>query len=329
MEALTPPRLLERAVLALIPPLAREAVAGDLCETYETPRQYLREALRTIPFVIASQMRRNGNAPVLLLQTGLAWALLGGAAAALLAPALLVREAYRPLARPDATRAIRVTMAVALLAMVFVQHISFDNDVMRQMGLNHAAWTSLYFFGFLVAPLLCLLRTGLIVGGDRATSAPREQTMDGLAADYARFTRRARRRNLAEAMALAVTALVLQQKTAMPMLVLLFALCGAWLLACALMPAPRAPNTFTALRTLYRQELDRRQQLRRFLWMLWFTPLLLLLHDQAMRSIHPMPAMMAAAATLLLCFLVAALNREQVGRAQEDIGALERMREAV
>jgi hypothetical protein len=328
MEALTPPERLERAVLALIPPCAREAVAGDLCETYRDPRQYVREALRTVPHVVVSQMRRNLNLPLLLLQAALVWWLLGTAATALAVPVLMLREAWRPLARPDATQAIRVTMAVALLAMVFVQHLSFDNDVMRRMGLDHTAWTGLYFFGFLVAPLLCLLRTGLIVGSDRPP-APPALSRAALAQDYLAFMRRGRRRALAEAVVLFAAALCLWQETSLtPLLAMIFALTGAWLAVHCRIAAPPPDADFVALRARYREELYRRQQMRRFLWVLWFAPLLLLLHERAMRQAHPIPAMTAAALLVLLAFLVSALIREQAGRAQEDIGALERMREA-
>lgn len=325
--ALNPPEKLERIVLALIPPCAREAVAGDLCETYENPRQYLREALRTVPFVVASQARRNLNLPVLLLQTALLWWLAGGFVTALALPLLVLREAWRPLARPDPVRAIRATMAVALLAMVFVQHLSFDNGVMRQMGLNYSAWISLYFFGFMVAPLLCALRTGVIVSGDRAP-APDALTLAALALDYRAFARRVRRRNWIEAGALALTAMIMAALSAQPILIALFALACVWLAMPGMAASAPRDADFASLRAHYIQELDRQQQQRRFLLLLWFAPVLVFLHDQALSHAHAMAAMMAAASLILLGFLVAALNRERIGRAQEDIGALERMREA-
>ena len=64
----TPPEMLDRVVRLLIPPAAREAVVGDLWETYRSPSQYAGEALRTVPYVVFSQMRRYFNLPVLLLQ---------------------------------------------------------------------------------------------------------------------------------------------------------------------------------------------------------------------------------------------------------------------
>ena len=42
----------------LIPPACREEVLGDLCERNATPQQYVRDALGTVPLVIASRIRR-------------------------------------------------------------------------------------------------------------------------------------------------------------------------------------------------------------------------------------------------------------------------------
>jgi hypothetical protein len=53
-----PPALIESAVRLLVPPIAREHVLGDLAERYSSPRQYLLEAARTVPFVVVSQIRR-------------------------------------------------------------------------------------------------------------------------------------------------------------------------------------------------------------------------------------------------------------------------------
>ncbi|HMI96754.1 MAG TPA: hypothetical protein VK479_09605, partial [Micropepsaceae bacterium] len=60
-----PPALIDRAVRLLIPPASREAVVGDLWERYASPLQYLFEALRILPYLIVSQIRRNSNIPLL------------------------------------------------------------------------------------------------------------------------------------------------------------------------------------------------------------------------------------------------------------------------
>ena len=318
-DALTPPAWLEHAVLALIPPLAREAVAGDLCETYESPHQYAREALATIPFVIFSQMRRNLNAPVLLVQLTLAGALLGPWAAALLAPVLLLRDAFQPVARPSAHDAIRGTMIVALLAMIAVQAIAMNVNLMLATGLNRANWISLYFFGFMVAPLLCILRTGLIVDSDR-----RATPKGDLATAYEAFRLRARRHNIVEGVMLVAAAGVAARwldGTSALLFTALYLMTAFYLLWRGA-PAPTSGD----IRTLafhYATALDSRHQLRRFLWWLWCAPALLALQQHT--GHNPIAAALAAALTVLCCFLLAAINREHGGRIREEMRALERL----
>jgi hypothetical protein len=320
-HALTPPAWLERAVLALIPPLARETVAGDLCEIYESPRQYAREAARTIPFVIVSQMRRNLNAPALLVQLALADALLGPMTAALLLPVLLLRDAWQPVARPSAHDAIRGTMIIALLAMIAVQALAMNVNLMLSTGLNRANWISLYFFGFLVAPLLCILRTGLIVDSDRRT-----EPKGDLAAAYKAFRLRARRHNIVEGATLVVASAVaawwLDGKAAFlfTTLYLLTAIYLLWRGAPAPLPADGDART---LAVRYATALDARRQLRRFLWWLWCAPALLALQQHA--GHNPIAVAMAGAATVLCCFLLSAINREHGGRIREEMRALERL----
>src|SRR5258705_13170497 len=60
-----PPALIDWTVRLLIPPASREAVLGDLWERYSSPIQFVTEALRILPYLIASQMRRNSNIPLL------------------------------------------------------------------------------------------------------------------------------------------------------------------------------------------------------------------------------------------------------------------------
>jgi hypothetical protein len=63
----TGPRpLIECLVGALIPPPYREHVLGDLCQRYTSDSQYVRDACRTVPYVIWSQIRRTSN-PTLLI----------------------------------------------------------------------------------------------------------------------------------------------------------------------------------------------------------------------------------------------------------------------
>jgi hypothetical protein len=67
----SPPKLLEKIVEWLIPPACRENVAGDLHERYTSPVQYIGDALRTVPMVVISRMRRSSDAQVVLMQAGI------------------------------------------------------------------------------------------------------------------------------------------------------------------------------------------------------------------------------------------------------------------
>jgi hypothetical protein len=53
-----PPATIESAVSMFVPPLTREHVLGDLAERYTSSGQYFLEALRTVPEVVVSQIRR-------------------------------------------------------------------------------------------------------------------------------------------------------------------------------------------------------------------------------------------------------------------------------
>jgi hypothetical protein len=54
----SPPAWLARLAAAVIPPDAREHVIGDLCERYRSPRLFIADVLRTLPFALATRIRR-------------------------------------------------------------------------------------------------------------------------------------------------------------------------------------------------------------------------------------------------------------------------------
>ena len=56
-----PPVLIDAVARALIPPACREHVIGDLWERYRSPWQFVLDAAGTIPFVVASQIRRTST----------------------------------------------------------------------------------------------------------------------------------------------------------------------------------------------------------------------------------------------------------------------------
>ena len=324
-----PPEWLERIVLLAIPPAAREAVAGDLWETYRAPGQYAAEALRTVPQVIASQMRRNLNLPALMLQGGLAFVCLGGSAALLLIPLLMLAGAYRATARPAPRQAFRESILMASFVTVLLLEIMTMRFAVRP---DHFNWLSLFLQALLLSPFLCIVRAGLILLGDRrALAMAGDLAIEELERDYRGFARCARRRNRLEAAALMLAAACGVHFAWNGLLVGLFALVGVYLLLNAAPRGLSSQRDFVSLRAHYQRELARQQQLRHFLWWLWFTPALIALNAGLIEANwaagHELPAILGGVAAVLLCFLVAALNREQSGRVQEQIGLLDRMRQ--
>jgi hypothetical protein len=218
---------------------------------------------------------------------------------------------------------------------VFLQALSMSMDTVFRSGIDRTTWTTLLFIGPMLSPLMGLFRTGLIMDGDRHIFAADAQMQTSqLAASYRAFARRARGHNMLEGAGLVLAAAVTFYYLPADIGI---ALTGMFLLAAVYLlldGAPRAPTAridFISLRAHFQNELTRRQHLRRFLWWLWFSPVLTGLCVQAvphaMAAGKPMLAVFATIAAALLCFLIGALNREYGGRVQEQAGILDRMRE--
>ena len=341
-----PPALLERIVLLLTPPAAREAVVGDLCELYSSPPRFAYEALCTLPFVVASQIRRNINLPVLALQGVLVFCLFGADPAPPAAwthaalPTLLVlfilslQSAYHGAEAPSAQRAALETVLVA--AGVLIVFVS------GQMGVGPPAFHGLSWLVVAAGslPVLSLFRicARLTLESDRHGVFADLMTADDIVRDYQLFERNTRRRNRIEIAALAVVAttgaLVCRHLSFSPAmgawsLVGIYAAAGLYLYLAGMPRALPARADFLSLRTAYRHELARQNQLRGFMWWLWLTPLLLEIYIQfdghGLAQPRQMPSEIVA--TILLCFFVATINSERGGRTREKIGALALMRE--
>ena len=63
-----PHRFIETLIGLLIPPVSREHVLGDLHERYRSTGQYIHDAIRTVPFVILSRIRRTTDPQLLLME---------------------------------------------------------------------------------------------------------------------------------------------------------------------------------------------------------------------------------------------------------------------
>lgn len=68
-----PPVVIEAVVAAALPPAAREHVLGDLRERFSTTPQYVADAARVVPRVIWSQLRRQTDVLLLVVQACFLW----------------------------------------------------------------------------------------------------------------------------------------------------------------------------------------------------------------------------------------------------------------
>jgi hypothetical protein len=331
-----PPEKLDRIVRLLVPPAAREAVVGDMWETYRNPMQYAREALCIVPHVVFSQMRRHLNLPALIVQAMVLYACLGAVTAGLLLPVLMVAGAYQTIRRPTPRRAMREALAVAFALMVILQ-VTWTTFHDHQPLTIDGIWLGidLFFIGPCLTPLLCLLRAGLIVRGDRRPGlTSRGWTAESLAHSRAQYLARLRGPQFLEAALLGGAAILswhyLGDRIALGhILALLYVVAALFLVLNT--SAPGIHDDFVSLRAAYQHDLVRHQLMRRFLWWLWCAPALVGLHADAVHTAGTgdlVGATMRGIAAIMLCFFVTAMNREEAGWTQEQIGQLDRMREA-
>jgi hypothetical protein len=313
--------LLERMAEGLIPPAARDAVLGDLRESYADQRHYLWEVLKAAPFVIASQMMRHLNLPVLMLQAALIFWFFQGWVLALALPVLLLREAYQPLARPDARRALRNALRVSFVGLFL--------GLVTPIPIRQAL--ALTLLAGPLSLLLCGLRTGLIISMDRCeTMLPDTLSLMGLRACRGGFVKRLRRRRRLEMAALGLAALCWPKMIEPPLGIALggvFLAAALYLFAGGVSDLGEGPTDFTSLRRRYVEEVRADEQLRRFLCWLWVVPGLIAAHAGFVSGGAPEQMASRALLAVLLCFGAGAINREERGRVQEEISLLDRLRE--
>jgi hypothetical protein len=212
-----PPALIDAAVRLLIPPACREHVVGDLWERYSSPWQYVVDAARTLPFVVASQMRRTSDLLLLVMHVLPAFLLFGGlrtgpdvvdpagwlrAAVPTIAVAiaLVLRDAYRsptPRSLRHATVDATVAVACALLSQCALA-----------LAAPHFLLTPRAMFGGSAGTgvMLFLLRTRMPLKTDFRIPVAANGTIavDDFARDVRRFELTIRRRNRQEVLAAVV-----------------------------------------------------------------------------------------------------------------------------
>jgi hypothetical protein len=350
MEAgpLRPPPLLERLVFLAIPPAEREAVAGDLREMYVSPVQYLRSAAGTLPFVIASQIRRNANPPVLVIQASIVILLLGGfsghshaatvardaAAAFLLLLFSLLFGVYRGRAAPSAKWAILEALLVSAAVLGYARAILFDLRASHRLDPDQPAWL---LFMWLILPFgmpaVGALRAAMVLARERRRD-PFTPAMPvaGIAAAYDDFAARVRRRNRIDmALLLGLTALSGFALAFFPLhrtvlgWAILYPVAAVYLFLHGAAPARPEGMNFSSLRAFFRREIRRQCQLRSFL--LWLLPAPPLFAFCFAGIPAPAWALLAGIGLAFLCFLLWAADREQGAHARALAQSLAQMRE--
>jgi len=183
-------------------------------------------------------------------------------------------------------------------------------------------WAEAPYFIFLgpwMVPLLCMLRTAVILWGDRGhRPLIREMSLAEVKADYRRFERRVARHNVLEILALGGAVFIFAR---MPLGAAIYLLGALYLLVKgAAAPAPEHAN-FAAMRALFQEQLARQHRVRCFVWWLWFLPPVLAL-QAGFSAARPLLLVTGLAAALLFGFFIESLNRERRGRVLEEIGGL-------
>ncbi len=301
MEA-GPHPLIERSIARLVPPLAREAVMGDLAERFRSPPQYLAEAFSTLPLVIFGQIRRTTTLAVVGLEAVILFGCMGGfgnlteidrevpmwARAALPATlallSLVLRDAYRAVEGWSAGRAFADVMAVSAVIGLW----QLGAAALAAGGIISADWLfmaqRLVVMAISILPTLFVIRLGLGLDGDSRLQEPTGAlTVGELRADYARFATRVRTRNLLEiaifggmALAGAVFLLFAQglANTALGWCWFAGQMFVCWYLftQASARPIP-VEAAFVALVAFYRTEIARQRRLVRFIWWWYLWPL--------------------------------------------------------
>jgi len=103
--------MIEKIVGIFIPPACREEVLGDLRERSEGVQLFIYDALRTVPWVIVSRIRRTTDSVVLLMEAFCCYVSFFAAAAVLQPPMIATREGLLRLGIPGA-----IALAMLVLA---------------------------------------------------------------------------------------------------------------------------------------------------------------------------------------------------------------------
>ena len=346
-----PPALVDAVIRLLIPPACREHVLGDLWERYTSPRQYVVDALRTLPFVIWSQIRRTLDPLPLAMQVLPAFVFFGGLVgkpgadggpawlravipAIAVAVAMVLRDAYYWPKYPSSRQAVLdAGLAVAsafasqgALAILWPELTLAPREVL--MG------------GFGTFLAVFSLRAAAPDRGFRSpVSANGSLSVDDFFRDTQEFERRIRQRNRREILAGVLVILgfgVDLWRGPNPMARVGCALEMAGALFIIYRIRTRAMPSSIPLDTpqahavaAYRRELQVQRDLLRTVTSWYLLPLLpgaaVLMLGQALALAQPAPALRVFVFFLLFCVLTRQLNQRGARRLQDKIDELVRL----
>jgi hypothetical protein len=352
-----PPPLLEGFVGALVPPAAQEAVMGDLFELYQSPLQYVVSAARTIPFVLASQIRRQANIPVMILQALASSACFIG----------ILLSLHRPLVTTNLLLVIAATIVVALILDVYrndkpasenwaalgaiitsiavVAYVFYVLVLTLHANRIYARQFSWTFFPWLIItfgmPLLCALRASFIIGLEAFDDVDvDDMSHKNIMQYFSKFEAQARLRNNLEIVLLifsgAISGLIMWRAGLTLSLVgsLVAAIYAASVLYLLVYGAPNQAvpeGDFLYVRIAFQQEMTRQYQLRALVGWLGPTPLVYLLYAAAFHysagPTHELWLMYATLTTICGAFLVLTANRDRGARLRRITNHLDRLRE--
>lgn len=344
-----PPAWLETVVSRLVPPACREHVLGDFFERYRSPWQYVADALATLPFVVAGQIRRTANPLRLVMCAFSAFVCFNGisrgptaadapawfpafAVAAGVAAALVVRDAYRNIATPPWRRAVVDAVAALALAMAlltalswFAPHYSLSEAFTRRATLI----TLVAVFLLRVAHVPAHTLTSATDGQDLLS-------LPGLSLDVHRFEQRIRRRNVREMVAAFVVVVAfgtffLRASSFLEQAGCALAIAGALVVAaqiwsrCAVRPVATDAD-LSAVTQAYASELARHRDLLLTVttwYMLPFAPAVATLTLARWEVAPPSAALLGLASVVFVVAVGRQVNRRAAARLQRKVDRLQ------
>jgi hypothetical protein len=295
MEA-RPPVLIDHVVHALIPPAARECVIGDLWERYRSPQQYAWEALKVMPYVVASQIRRTCNLPMLALQALTFFICFGGLAVNLrpldipywlrasvptmaAVIALLLRDAYRQSGQHPARRAaLDVATAVSFVLASQAQAVLFVLSANGVLSPDFVLTLRPQRLLLLIASLAMIFYLRMWAD-QRLPVTDRDISSDDLSREYEQFRRSVHWRRLREitgalgglvvGIGLFIQATDVAPQIGGALSIALAVFIAVYLaIRTSVEPMPQQTNFASSL-ALYRRELERQTNLLRRVAWLW------------------------------------------------------------